>query len=199
MDLSHQEAHALSVIGRGARVLAILVALAAASAGEARAQTSREYDIKAAFLYNFVKFVDWPADALSESSSVINICVLGENPFGPAIEAIKDNVVTGKKLAIRYLSELQGAPSCNVLFVSSSEAKRLTQIVAALGSSSTLTVGDMERFAELGGMINFINDQNKVHFEINVDAAERARLKIGSRLLNLARVIRSQPRVSPSR
>jgi hypothetical protein len=196
MDPGHQEAQIVNVMPRRATSLGIAVLLAAATNAAVRAQASREYDIKAAFLYNFVKFVDWPADALPESSLAITLCVLGQNPFGSALDAIKDNVVKGKKIAIRDVADVQDARSCNVLFVSSSEAKRMPQILTELGSASTLTVGDAEGFAERGGMIQLINDQNKVRFQINVDAAERARLKIGSRLLNLARLVRSTARTS---
>ena len=154
-------------------------------------QVSREYELKAAYLYNFVKFVEWPPDALPESSSTIQICVLGEDPFGSNLAAISDKIAGGRKLTIRRVARPEGMPACNVLFISASERKRIREVVSALGNSSVLTVGDMDSFAEQGGMINFFNERNHVRFEINVAAADRARLKLDSRLLNLARVIRS--------
>jgi hypothetical protein len=154
------------------------------------AQVSQEYEIKAAYLYKFVQFVDWPAEAFPDSSSTIHICVLGEDPFGPTLDLIRDKIVRGRKLTIRRVTQPAGGPSCNVLFISSSERKRMREVVTSLGTSSVLTVGDMDSFAELGGMINLVTERNRVRFEINVDAAEHARLKLGSQLLNLARVIR---------
>jgi len=155
------------------------------------AQTSQEYALKAAFLYKFVEFVEWPADALPDSSSTINICVLGEDPLGPNLESIRDKIVRGGKLTIRRMTQPERGASCNVLFISSSERERVGEVVSSLGTSSVLTVGDMDSFAERGGIINLVNERNHVRFEINVHAAEHARLKIGSRLLNLARLIRS--------
>jgi len=169
--------------------LLLVAAILTGTPTRTAAQVSREYEIKAAYLYNFAKFVDWPTDALPDST--IRICVLGEDPFGPTLDSIKDNIIKGRKLTIRRVTQPEGGPSCNVLFVSSSERKRVREVVSSLGTSSVLTVGDMESFAKLGGMINLVTEQNHVRFEINVDAAEHARLKIDSRLLNLARVIHS--------
>ncbi len=171
----------------------LLVASALASApATIGAQVSQEYALKAAFLYKFVEFVEWPTEALPDSSSTIHICVLGDDPFGPNLESIRDKIVRGRKLAIRRVTQPERGPSCNVLFISSSERQRMRDVITSLGTSSVLTVGDMDSFAELGGMINLVNERNHVRFEINVHAAERARLKIASRLLNLARVIRSE-------
>jgi len=179
-------------IGRRFTLLLAASALTGAPATIA-AQVSREYEIKAAFLYKFTQFVEWPAEAIPAASSTINICVLGEDPFGRTLESIMDKIVGGRKLTIRRLTQLEGGPSCHVLFISSSERKRMKEVVTSLGTSSVLTVGDMDRFAELGGMINLVTEQNRVRFDINVEAAEHARLKLDSRLLNLARVIHSAP------
>lgn len=172
-----------------ASVFVVFILITAPS--RVRAQDSREYAVKAALLHKFVEFVEWPSEGAAELNSPIEICVLGQDPFGSTLNTIRDKVVRGRKLAIRRLAHGESLTSCNVLFISSSERSRVDEVVTSLGSSSVLTVGDMSGFAEEGGIINLVTDGNHVRFEINVRAAERARLKIASRVLNLARVIRS--------
>ena len=154
------------------------------------AQSLREYQIKAAFLYNFLKFVDWPSEVLPESSDVITVCVFGDDPFGEALESIKDKLVKGRRLTIRRLGPVKDLESCHVLFIGASEEARLPQVVQSLRGASVLTIGEIEGFAESGGIINFVVKKNKVHFEINLNNAERARLKLSSQLLSVARVVR---------
>lgn len=120
------------------------------------------------------------------------MCVLGEDPFGETIDSISDKSVKGKILLIRRLTKLTGTEHCNVLFISSSEQEHLVPILNSIKRPGVLTVGDMERFVQQGGIINLVVDRNKVRFEINMDAAERAGLKISSKLLNLARVVRHE-------
>jgi hypothetical protein len=152
--------------------------------------TQREYQIKAAFVYNFVKFVDWPAAVLPVTSDTISVCVLGDEAFVEGFDTLKDKTVKGKKLAVRHLEQVKGADGCHVLFIGSSEEKRAPQVLQTLQSASVLTVGEMDRFPQLGGIINFVVEQNKLRFEINVNSAERARLKLSSQLLSLAKVVR---------
>lgn len=164
----------------------------ASSALSARAQSSsdREYLIKAAFLYNFLRFVEWPAEALPESDGTIVVCLVGEDPFGEALESIKGKTVKSKDLVIRRILTLQNLGGCQLLFVSSSEKNRLPEIIGALKGRAVLTVGELEGFTQLGGIIRFLIERNNVRFEINVDVAERTGLKISSKLLNLAKVVK---------
>jgi hypothetical protein len=180
------------VIGWRCFTLLLVASILTGAPATIAAQTSQEYAVKAEWLSRFAKFVEWPTEALPDSSSTIHICVLGKDPFGPTLDStIGSLTAKGRKLTIRRVTQPEGEPSCNVLFISSSERKRMREVVTSLGTSSVLTVGDMDSFAESGGMINLVTERNRVRFEINVDAAEHARLKIDSRLLNLARVIRS--------
>ena len=160
---------------------------AAGQQGGAREAPAREYQIKAAFLYNFVKYVDWPG----AGRSTITIGVLGKNPFGSALETLNGKVANGKTLAIRHLAGLQDARGVDVLFVSASESDHVRQIIDAVLQQPVLTVGEVGGFAQSGGIINFTSEGNRVRFEINPDAAERAGLKISSQLLRLAKVVRS--------
>lgn len=156
----------------------------------AEVRSSREYQIKAAFLYNFAKFVEWPADRFAEESDPLILCVIGEDPFGNILdETIKGKNIRGRELEIIRLKEVDDLKSCHFLYISTSEQRSLPQIIESIGKASVLTVGEMQDFAELGGIINLITRGNKVRFKINVDVANQAGLKISSRLLRLATVV----------
>lgn len=171
------------------RVMAFLSICAIAQAAEPPALS--EYQLKAAFLYNFAKFVEWPSRALPESSPSLTLCVLGEDPFGSDLDqTIEGKTINGKVLVSRRFKGIQGLEVCQILFISASERRRMGQILEALKDLSLLTISETDRFAKLGGVINFTMEQNKIRFEINVDAAERKGLKISSKLLKLAKVIR---------
>jgi hypothetical protein len=148
-----------------------------------------EYKVKAAFLYNFTKFVEWPTEATTDSGATFNLCVLGEDPFGKTFDSIQGEKIVNKKLVINRFKELHDIEKCRILFISESEEERLTQILKSLKGLHILTVSDTEGFAQQGVIINFYLEQNKVRFEINVDAARRSGLKISSKLLNLARIV----------
>ena len=171
-------------------VIAVWVIASGAPTAYAESLLLREYQIKAAFLYNFVKFVEWPDEALPDPSAPIALCVLGEDPFGVALESINDKTVKGRQLMVKRFVGLQDLKVCHILFISPSEEKDLAQILASLKNSSILTVGETEGFTQFGGIISFTMESNKIRFEINEDAAGRAGLKISSKLLNLAKVVR---------
>ena len=174
--------------------LIVMITVCTVASGTPTAQAQprlvREYQIKAAFLYNFVKFVEWPDDTFTDSSTPLTLCVLGEDPFGAALDSLKGKAVKGRKLAIKRFESDQELEGCHVLFISLPEKNHLAQIIETLKDSSILTVGEMEQFAELGGIINFTIERSKIRFIINVNAAEQAGLKISSKLLRLAKVIR---------
>lgn len=168
-----------------AALLLAAILLAAPGMGWAEA-TAPEYDVKAAFLYNFTKFVDWPPSAFHDDRSSLLLCVLGDDPFGGSLQTIAKEEVAGRKLTV-LRSRLMSDPSgCQILFISRSEEERLPQILAAVQGTPVLTVGDTEGFLEKGGIINFILEGSKVRFEINQESAERAGIKISSKLLRLA-------------
>lgn len=160
------------------------------ASAHAQSLSLREYQIKAAFLYNFVKFVDWPSQTLPDTSDTLTICVLGEDPFGEALDSLKDKPAKGKRLAIRRAASVREVAGCHVLFVGSSEEKQLPQVIESAQQSHILTVGEMDQFAQRGGIINFVVERNKLRFEVSVDGAARAGLKISSQLLSLAKVVR---------
>ena len=151
-----------------------------------------EYDVKALFLFNFTKFVEWPQAAFTDEHSPLKLCVLGENPFAKAVKVLADEEVGGRKLTFQHLESGNSLETCHVLFISRSERDRLPQILAGLHNAPVLTVSEMPAFIEQGGMINFILEGSKVRFDINQEAAERAGLKISSRLLALAKHVKGK-------
>ena len=156
----------------------------------ARAQTSKEYQIKAAFLFNFAQFVEWPSAAFADASAPISIGVLGDDPFGPVLEqTVEGETINHRKLIIQRSQRVADLKGCHLVFISKSEKSRLTDILDSLGSASILTVSETENFARRGGIINFYLEGNKVRFEINAEAAQRKGIKISSQLLKLGKVI----------
>jgi hypothetical protein len=154
-----------------------------------------EYEVKAGFLYHFGWFVEWPAATVQDRTDSFIIGVLGANPF----DGVLDNVMQGKTIrerpgVVKYYQQVEEATASHILFISAAEEPRLPAILAALGGTSVLTVSDIERFAERGGMIALRIVDRKVHFDINVHTVEQAGLKLSSQLLRLAKVIHDPPR-----
>ena len=148
---------------------------------------SDEYRVKALFLYNFAKFVEWP-NAIS--GDAICIGIVGDDPFGEALaQTIAGKTVNGRAFVVKRL-KLQETRQCQIVFVAASERKRIHTVLEAVVGSAVLTVGDMHGFAQAGGVINFEIVDSRVRFEVNIDAAERARLKLSSKLLSLAKIVR---------
>ena len=163
-----------------------LALLLSADAGAQESQPS-EYQVKAAFLFNFAKFVEWPPGSFAGATSPMVIGILGDNPFGSDLEqTIQNKTINNRLIVIKPLPSLAEATNCQVLFISTSEKKRLAEIFDGLRGASVLTVGETDRFTEAGGMINFVEEGNKIRFQINDAAAKGAGLKISSKLLSLA-------------
>lgn len=157
----------------------------------AREEVPKEYPVKAAFLYNFTKFVEWPAAGFPTAESPIVIAVLGRNPFGDELQKIvRDRMVNGRPIVVRLLRSLTEAKSAtdifHVLFVAAGEEEHLAALTRNRPRDAMLTVGESDRFAALGGMVNFVLLDNKVRFTINRAPAEAAGLKISAQLQKLA-------------
>jgi hypothetical protein len=146
-----------------------------------------EYQIKAAFLFNFAKFVEWPAEAFATTNSPLVIGVLGQNVFGDNLErTISNKTINNRPLLCKEFRSVTEATNCQILFISASEAARFPKIVDALHGTSVLTVSESDQFIEAGGMINFVIEANKIRFQINAEAAKKSGLSISSKLLSLA-------------
>jgi hypothetical protein len=177
-------------------ILALSVSLSCVPATVAQApdsSDSSEYLIKAGFIFNFAKFVEWPSNAFAQPDSPIVIGVLGTDPFGTII----DKIVQDKKIGTRgfvvkrlkWGTDLKELKECKILFVGASEKVHMDELVQIVRGLPILTVGETPGFAEHGGVIRFVLEDNRVRFEVNVDAARQADLTISSRLLTLARII----------
>lgn len=153
-----------------------------------------EYEVKAAFLYNFAKFVEWPSETAPKASETFVIGILGKDPFGRQLEdQFNGKIIQDRKLVFTRLSGLQEVSRCQVVFISASEAHALGTILNTLQDPPVLTVSDMDQFIQRGGMVGFTLEGNRVRFNVNLDAAEKARLKISSQLLKLAKTVTGKP------
>lgn len=147
-------------------------------------QSPTEAQVKAAYLYNFGKFVRWQAPVESDT---FDICVLGKNPFGTALSStIADEHIDGKSIVARNVDGVGGTSRCKILFISTSEEPRLKSAIAVSQKSSTLTVSDIPKFAEHGGMIGLVNVGGRIRFEVNLKAVNKVGIVISSELLKVA-------------
>lgn len=167
-----------------------LLALACATSILPEDTPSVEYQLKAAFLLNFTKFVAWPTDAFQSDKTPISLCVFRHDPFGGALDdVIREKAINNRELQARRINDLPELKACQLVFVSQKEEKQLPEILISLKGSSALVVGEGEDFAERGGAIQFFLENNKLRFAVNVDAIQRARLQASSKLLALARIV----------
>ena len=184
------------------RAVVVLVSVAltwVTADGSASAQgpdaQSREYQLKVAFIYNFVKFIDWPAPALSPADSTFVVGVFGEDPFGSALEALEGKIAKGRNIHVRRFRTLDAleAEPAHVLFLGPSNEDKLDEILQSLSDSGILTIGEGSAFTKAGGIIAFVNRKTKVRFLINVDAGQRCGLRMSSQLLRLAENLSAKP------
>jgi hypothetical protein len=161
------------------------------STGQVKGDEINEDQVKVAFLYNFAKFVEWPADSFRSDSAPLVITILGTDPFGSLVDSLKEKTVRGRRIQIRRLGKLENLEDCHLLFISNSEKTTLRSLLGLVKNHAILTVSDMDRFAHQGGMIGLVNMDGKINFEINIDVVQRSRLKFSAQLLKLARIVHS--------
>ncbi len=168
----------------------LLVTLFAASTRATAEGDNQEHVVKAAFIYNFAKFVDWPNGALERPDSPIVIGIVGKDPFGQTIDrAIQGKSIGGRGLVVKRFAWDADLKGCQILFIGTSEKGKFGQLAGILKGAPVLTIGESPGFAGHFGIINFIMEDGRVRFEINADAAKRARLNVSSKLLSLAKVV----------
>ena len=164
---------------------------AVASSAPGMEPVSKEYQIKAAFLYNFANFVQWPAQSFADADSPIVIGVFGTSPFGTVLEkAVSGRKINGHRIVTMVVQTPAAARQAHLLFVGATEDSKLDELKAALSGAPVLTVGESPAFAQQGGMITFVLKSDKLRFEINVETAQKAGLKISAQLQKLATEIR---------
>jgi YfiR/HmsC-like len=176
------------------RLLSMILLLSAALPLRAQETGFDEYQVKAAFLYNFAKFVEWPQGTFANAHDPIGICIVGQSPFGLAL----DDMVRGKKIgdrafAVRSVADSQQASRCQIMFIGASERKRTRALLEELKGAAILTVGETDDFTDLGGVIGFKLEGTRVRIQVAVDVADHTRLHISSKLLSLAEIVKRQP------
>jgi hypothetical protein len=172
-------------------VFGLWLALFCLGLSVARSQTvSHEYPLKAVFLFNFAQFTDWPANAFDKPDSPLVIGVLGDDPFGAVLDdAVRDEIVNGRKFVVERYRRVEDIKTCHILFISQSEIRRLDKIMAALKDKPVLTVSEIDSSAQRGVRVQFITENNKIRFRINMDSLKDANLTMSSKLLRLAEII----------
>jgi hypothetical protein len=180
----------------------MILALFAAPQGRAESTSVREYQVKAAFLYNFIMFIDWPEEKMPASNEPIIIGIIGKDPFENAFDPVKDKLAKDRKVVVKrfkgleelkkageaeFNQQIEAIKKCHLLFICLSEEKVVKEITDLVKNNNILIVGDMPKFLEAGGgIINFVLEEQKVRFEVDATAAKQAGLKIRSQLLRLA-------------
>jgi hypothetical protein len=148
-----------------------------------------DYEVKAAYIYNFAKFIDWPQSRFPDRNANIDVCVLGNDQLGQYLAKIEGKSTGDRRIGFKRNTSLETLRECEILFIDNSQMGKLDKILEAANGSSILTVGDTKGFAQRGVTINFYLENNKMRFEINLQAANRAGLKIRSNLLNIAKIV----------
>jgi hypothetical protein len=170
-----------------ALLAAFFLVLAGAGKRTGAQTAGEEYRVKAAFIFHFAQLVDWPPEKPTGTDNSLVLCTLGEDPFQGMLEGtVAGKAIGNRILRIRHLGEPQEMQACQIVFLGRAQSKRIPMLVATLHNAPVLTVGETAGFLDAGGMIDFLLEDNKLRFEVNLDAAESADLKIGSRLLVLA-------------
>ena len=177
----------------GTAVLCILAAACsmwlAVPVCQAQPKAAPEYQIKAAFLYNLLQFIEWPEQAFKDAGSPLVICVYDDKATGSAFDSYRTEKIRGRQLVFKRYDDMQAGPDCHILFINTQDRKMLADIAARAVGRSILTVGEADGCARLGCIINFFTADNKLRFEINPEAAKRAGLKLSSEILKVAKIV----------
>lgn len=156
----------------------------------AYSQAISEDEVKAAYLYNFAKFVEWPEESFADASAPIHLCVLNDPSIGSELSRIvKDKHITGRSVVVVPIQNGEQGRSCQILFINSAQSSQVEHIIKVLQGASVLTVGETTGFVEQGGIVNFVIQNDQVHFQVNHRAATQSRLRMSARLLSVAKLV----------
>lgn len=175
----------------GSRVSFPLALIAMFCAGTLMAQTTaKEYRIKAAFLFNFAHYVEWPPETFKEANSPLTYCTIGDDPFeGVLDQSLNAKTAGTHPLRVQHLKAPENFQDCQIVFIGANEKKRVTAILETLKQAPVLVVGESSHFIQQGGTVGFLSEENTVRFEVNLDAAQRAHLNISATLLAVAKTV----------
>jgi len=152
--------------------------------------TAKEYRIKAAFLFNFAHYVEWPPDTFKDANSPLTYCIVGDDPFeGVLDQSLNAKSVGTRPLRVQHLKPPENFQGCQIVFIGANEKKRVTAILETLKQAPILVVGESSHFVQQGGTVGFLSEENTVRFEVNLDVAQRARLNISATLLSVAKTV----------
>ena len=173
---------------------AVLGPAARAEEGQSPPAALPEYVLKAGFLFNFAKYVEWPADAFPDAEAPLSIAVVGKDPFGETLEnAFRNKTVKGRTFSIRRFATVDDLKSCHILFIPLSEMGPLARIQDRVKSWATLTVGESDGFCRSRGMISILIENDRPRLQVNLEATERAKLTIDTKLLKVAERVKADP------
>ena len=194
MDILKPQPHCLrrrfALRTAGGFLFALAAGVLFCAIGAAQSDQPSEYEVKAAFLFNFTKFVEWPDGSFNDPHAAIVIGIIGDDPFGESlIRIVAGQKAQGRAIAIIKYRRGDDLRRCHILFISASERQHSVQILASLRDATVLTVSDIDGFAEAGGAMQFVMQENRVRFVVNLDAATQSKLRVSAKLLALARVI----------
>jgi hypothetical protein len=171
------------------RCCLIALGLSASGLGYPESGGPPEYQVKAAFIFNFAKYVDWPPESFPSKDSPVTLCIIGRDPFGAALATIEGRNVHGRPLRIRRSVAADDAGGCHIAYLSESEERRIPGILKAIGTQPVLTMSDVEGFAESGGSVGLFVAEERLQFDANFTALQRANLKASAQALKLARTV----------
>ena len=157
--------------------------------GGVQASEFEEYAVKAAYLYHFAKYVEWPPETFATAAAPLTVCIAGADPFGDALTTLLGKQVENHPVEVRYLPGATGLEQCHLVFVSRAAQDQVKALLAKLARLPIVTVSDIDGFAEAGGMIGLVEAELRIRFRINLSAARQARLKLSSQLLKLATIV----------
>jgi len=186
----------------GSTIMSVLVIMVLASSlstlpvfsqREAQAQAATEYEVKTAYLYQFTKFITWPASPAQDPEAPASVCILGTDPFGTALQALEDKTMKQRRISVKRFPRISDATDCLILFIGRSEQSRIVQILTELHDHPVLTVSDIEGFVLSGGIIEFVPQGTTIRFAINAKAAAEAGIQISAKLLQLATYVKAGP------
>ena len=173
------------------RIVALALTFALGTTSTWAQPKPTEFDVKAAYLYNFAKFVQWPADAARRDARMFHVCVIGEDPFGPVLDrVVAGGSINGRTVVARRIADAHDARFCHILFLGGMDERLAVETLDTLGRADVLTVSDLPAFARRGGMIQFVVQGARVRFEVNLDRARDAGLMLSSELLRVALTVR---------
>jgi len=167
----------------------LLILVSISWCGLVHADLNREYQLKAAYLLNFARFIYWPEEKFA-TAEYFNICVVGDNPFGDSLDQLSNKKIKNKKIKITYQKEYIEENQCHIIYVGKTKDSAYKEVIRKIGNKTALTVSDLDGFTSNGGMIGFVRVKNKIKFEINVDKSIKSNIKYRSQLLEVAEQLR---------